>query len=143
MDLRPVTNSAKRSQVIAVSNVSLMSPKPTRLSRTYGARRKADRHRSAAWALGSAASALGSAASLSRRVPTSTVPPWSRASSAARARAASTGWSADSNAISRRCALPSPAPVMSASVASSRRQLDGQSPDWASAFAAAAPPRSW
>jgi len=36
----PVTcawNSAKRSQVIAVSNVSLISPSPTRASRRYGA----------------------------------------------------------------------------------------------------------
>ena len=59
------------------------------------------------------------------------VPPWARAISRATSIAASTGWWADSKPRISRLALPLPAPVSSASEASSRRQLAGCRPDWA------------
>ncbi len=56
-------------------------------------------------------------------------PPCSAQIASARSSAPSTGWSVDSKPSTSRAWLPSPAIVSSASPASSRRQLDGYSPD--------------
>ena len=52
------------------------------------------------------------------------VPPWSRQHSSARSIQGPTGWSPDSKASTMTAKLPSPAPVLCASAASSTRQFE-------------------
>src|SRR5680860_556558 len=126
----PSYKAGNCSHVHAVSKVSFTRPSPTSASRVYGARMNALRH------VPAAPSRPGSRAD---DRASSTSPSWSRAHSTARSSHASRGWSADSNARRSRCALPSPAPVSPASVASIRRQFAGCRPDWETARAASTP----
>ncbi len=123
-------NSSKRSQVTAVSNVSESTPQATKVSRRYGASRKAPRH----WPT----------ASLPSPPPPRTspgLPPCSRAISTAASIQVSTGPCADSKPRIKRSASPLPAPVSSASEASNKRQLAGRRPDCESSRTA--PAAAW
>ncbi len=121
--------SGKRSQVIAVSKVSESTPQAISESRRYGACRNALRQ--------------VLTASLARRSPPPLIspgsPPCARATSSTIDIGSSTGWCADSTP-STRSALPGgPAEVVADSTASSRRQFDGLTPDWAISRTASAP----
>ena len=125
--MTPAWKSGKRSQVIAVSNVSWTIPRRTSASWVWPPRTKASRQAPAAPARAVAETS-------------GTSPPHSRQISAARAIQASTGWSADSKVTIKTACVPSPLPLSSASLASSSRQLAGQSPDWATPRAACQAP---
>ena len=94
-------NPSNRSQVIAVSNVSLMIAAPDHALARIG---HADE---------GVAPAPRRALAMRVAPPArSGVPPWSAQHSSARFIHGSTGWSADSKASTMIAALPSPAPVL-------------------------------
>ena len=123
--------SGKRSQVIAVSNVSDSTPMAMNVSRRYGARRNASRQLPTA-------SPPPEALELCRW-RRSQLPPWSSQIASAWVIHTSTSRSADSKPSKSTVAEPSPAPVIRASSASIRRQLVGYRPDWDSSRVASTP----
>ena len=104
----PSWNSQKRSQVTAVSKVSLISPSRTRPSRRCPPRKNEARQ-----------AAAGSPSS------PCTSPRWLAQISSARASHGPSSWSADSKPSTRIACEPSPLPDISASSWPSRRQLAG------------------
>ena len=122
--------------MIAVSKVSEITPQATIASRRYGRLQE----RLAPGADGVVPAPFAPRAFVfppPRTSPGS--PPWARATSSASFIGSSTGWWADSKPRTSSALPAGPAPVVSASVGSSRRQLVGKSADCESSRTASAP----